>query len=216
MKQLRHWVMGGVLVFGGLATVQPAAAVPLSVGNFLTIGGITVTVASCTYTVGDTDTPCDTNLELVASGAGPGVGVKIDSTIGPIFSAEYSDTATYDLSLGLLVSSSIGPITTITAGGGGSAYSDDLSLVGGGETVTPGGQNLTVDLTTTPASITLSTPLSEFRVDKDFGLLLPFASGPDDLVLDYFTQNFEVAPEPSSCFLLLAGLGGLIVLRRRR
>jgi hypothetical protein len=217
MRRLQRSLASVALAVSALGFMHAASATPVSldVGSTLTVAGIDFSVTQCQYTTPGGTGACGGSLFYDASGTGPGAGIKIYSSTGPIFTAPAGDPDTYDLAIQFQVTSHVGDITRISAAVFGSASLDDLTLVGGGETVSPGGLNVLSDLSA-PGVGTLSTPLSSFLLDKDFGPLSVIAAGPDNLVLDYLTQNFETAiPEPASITAVMVGLIALVGSRRR-
>lgn len=220
----RHWrsatVCGSLAMAGVMGTAGPASAVALLNGSSLSVNGLDISVAGCSLTLaGAAQASCAPgNLEIVQD-SGPGASIKIQGLGGGnIFSAALG-SGLYDVTFTLNISATL-PVTVSEARLGitGSAPSGFGFLLSAGENVigtsNDGNMNVNLGGGATTAS-RLFAPTTSFSVVKDLKLNAAVA-GTGILTLASVTQAYLPAPEPASIGLVLAGIGGLALARRRR
>ncbi len=206
---------------------RPASAVALLNGNSLSVNGLNISIADCQLTLaGVNQASCAAGNLEIESDEGPGASIRIQGIGGGnIFSAAMG-SGLYDVSFNLNISA-ISPGTTVnqvSMGIAGSASGTIAppfnilpinSLVSAAEVISGTSNNGTINtsLLSTTGSRSFA-PVSSFSVNKD--LKLNALAGSGNLTLAYVTQSYLPAPEPATIGLVLAGLGGIAVARRRR
>jgi len=223
--------LGLGLVLPALAQAQtlPASAIALTVGNYLTIDGvkITVTGTSVDCSQGSADTGCG-NLYMVPN-SGPSASVIIEAALGGIGSAlepieseacgSICTSGFYDLSLTLTATTVAGsaPLT-------GASVAITGSLAPGGFGTTVGGtenfigvngcSGLSATLASPQAACSFA-PSNSVEANKDFGVNIGNSGAPGTYQLATITETFST-PEPASFTCLLSGALAIAAVRRRR
>jgi hypothetical protein len=239
MTKVRHIVFATACLAAGLsqsagAQTLQANAIALTVGDFLTLKGLEISVTSVSCTDGGGACP---DLFLAPT-SGPGATVTIEaatgniagtSTLQPIFSytcaTAGSCSGTYDLTVGLDVQEiGSGHLTGVAGSIAGSANpSSDDTFVHLGETVMDANtfNPLCNESGVNPGSPSFScsfasTPSTFISIDKDIGMSVGSLPTGGKLMLTSVTQSFTPAPEPASLATLLAGVFALGAVRRSR
>jgi len=225
--------LGLGLVLPALAQAQtlPASAIALTVGNYLTIDGVTIAVSSADCSQGSVDTGCG-NLYMVPN-SGPSASVIIEAATGGIGSALepilsescgiYCTSQLYDLSVVLTATTVAGaaPLTGAYAAITGSMPSGSTTArVGGTETlagVTGCSSGLAVSLASAAAASAGCSyaPSTSVAASKDFGISFGYVGVAGTYQLGSVTETFT-APEPASLVCLLSGIFAIGAVRRRR
>ncbi len=212
-----------VAAVAGVGGTRPAAAVALVDGNAVTVGGVTFTVTNCVLGAG----ACASTDVMVADPNGS-IGVTIENTAGPLLTTNPGANSP-DMTLGLDITSSVGPIYGIDGIITGSSSVPDESYVGAGETlIFPGGVTMpgpSETLATTSDSVAF-TGVTSLTVSKDLHDLGQLAHDTTPLALNSISQVVSLTsvpvsssvPEPQTIAILASALTGLIfgVRRRRR
>jgi hypothetical protein len=221
-----------ILGLGQVASAQPlqAGAVALTVGDYLTIDGVTVTVDSASCSAGSTTvdrvvtlTACP-SLYLAPDGPGPSVIVEAASggTITPIMSYTCNtgscSAGSYDMSVVLTatVAGTTAPLTSASVVVNGSATTNFNTDVGGTETLSGSETGCTTLAANVGKSASCDfSPVRSVTAMKDFGLTIDGLPDTVSLTLNSITETFAT-PEPASLACLLAGVIGLAAMRGRR
>lgn len=216
------------LAFLGLAgTTGSASAVALLNGSTLSVNGLDIIVAGCSLTLGGAaQASCAPgNLEIVEDTTGPGASIRIQGVGGGnIFSAALG-AGLYDVTFTLNITSTL-PVTVSEArlGISGSAIGVPFlpvaigGLVSAGENIigTSNDGNMNVNLAGGPTTVSRAfSPVTSFSVVKDLKLNAA-VPGLGFLTLASVTQSYLPAPEPATIGLMLAGVGGMALVRRRK
>lgn len=218
-----------------LTAVAPAGAqtVPLLNGGELSMNGLNLTVSNCSLVLaGWQQANCasgDLVLQAIGGGRGSvayrlayGGGGDIDNK------NQVGDDNLFQLSFTLAVATnqpgSMVSAATLAATGGGTncspfcgaditAHQTFSAAVGGG--------NLAVNLASSPSASLILSKASAFTINE-IVTMAPGNSWQDDdcwdpsaLNLGSVQQTFATAPEPAAIALLLTGIGGLAIARRR-
>ena len=238
MSVLRCFVLLMVVL---CAPVRSAIAVSLMNGSVLSMNGLNLTVSNCTLILaGWQQTSCAAgNLSLQAVSGGRGtVSYQIAGNGGGangtnIFSAVGGgshNSGLYQLSFTLGVAtnqpgSTVSSANLTTYGSdnyGCWRYCDSTVTTSQSFSVAAGGGNLKADLLSAPAASLILAKASAFTINETVTMN---SFGPEQyaehhdketIVLSSVRQTFATAPEPATITLLLVGIGGLAVVRRRR
>jgi hypothetical protein len=225
-------VLGCILVAAAPGAWAGPSLILGGSGTVLTLNGLTFTVTTCTVKLGSAtvhNCASSDNLELLGVSTGRGT-VTLDvigTGGGPIFSLASSANQTDTLTLGLSAATNA-PATakvssaTLTlnatgpsSGGWGTnsaSWTQTVSLH-----PSPLALALTGASTATTASSNWSptTSGSSFTITDTIALTRTGCSG-CTISLSSAVEKFNTAPEPASIGVLLLGLGGLAMARRRR
>jgi hypothetical protein len=215
------------------------AQTELLVGNTLTLDGIQLEVASCSVTIGgNAQSNCSSiSMEQVSTGRDTLSYELIGTGGGPALS-DTSDTATSSLALVLTATANSGfhPAGTVVTsaatlttlgymnftGGTTGTVAQASTAFSGGTTAATLTDNLTAKaagsgeqtVVSSPAS-TFSPSTASFTITEDL-TLNPNGKSISALSLNQITLKLTTTPEPATVSLVLLGLGGLAIARRRR
>jgi hypothetical protein len=232
----RYPFLAGTVALGLLATPGAYAADPLPSTNTVTpvtfsfgsgANVWSVQIYSCNETSGGTTVTGDCSNEQVsgAVAANGSLALTYASLSGSNLLATTVGGANQDLSLdeiitapsGKTVSSVVLGLTGVTTNGVSDANEPadvHTSETGIGN---PVAINTNMANGSSPFSVAqnLATPLNSLTIQKDMAAGGSKGTAGDTLDLTTVTQTFNV-PEPASLAVLVVGLGGLMITRRRR
>ena len=199
----------GLAALAGVAFTAPAQAVPLAIGNYITVGDATITIDDCTGLCGQG--------EMVAA-AGPTVGFifeKLGGGGGTMVGAGGDISVSFEVTTTNNDINSIG-LSAIGTGNAsvGETVFDSLGcgISGAGSTASVGAGTTTIPLTYIGSGGGCSDSVRDVYISKDI-------AGNDGTVTSVLQQSVgdvvTPAPEPSGAAALVVGLIGLFWVRRR-
>jgi hypothetical protein len=220
-------VLGCILVAAAPGAWAGPSLILGGTGTVLTLNGLTLTVTGCT--VNGVNCTTSNNIELLGVSTGRGtVTVDVIGTGGgPVFSIS-SGSATDTLVLSLSAATNE-PATakvssaTLTLNGSGPAGWSSSDHANWSQTDSRSPNPAVLALATGSGSAantanttwTPTTPGSTFTITDTIALTRTSGYG-NTLQLTSAVEKFFTTPEPASIGVLLLGLGGLAMARRRR